>query len=201
MAVSRPLPLPRPRLLLSALLLLALQPLLVLAGIQELWWNITYVDDVNPDGLFPRRVVGVNNTWTPPPISVSTNDTLVVHAFNSLDQPTSLHHHGMFFNATSWYDGAVGISQCGIPPGKEFTYVVPINESGQWGTYWIHAHASGQYVDGLRAPLVLHPEKEVFTYDEEFTVVLGDWYHDQHSVLIKQFISIANPGGAEPVPG
>ena len=34
-----------------------------LAGIKELWWNVTYVDDVNPDGLFPRRVIGVNGTW------------------------------------------------------------------------------------------------------------------------------------------
>jgi iron transport multicopper oxidase len=55
-------------------------------------------------------------------------------------------------------------------------------------------------VDGLRAPLVLHPQEEVHAYDDEFTVVLGDWYHDDHSVLMQQFISIANPGGAEPVP-
>ena len=107
--------------------------------------------------------------------------------------------------------------------------MVPINSSGQWGTYWVHAHAGvsfkfrvsrhhfkfsidffffffdiltkGQYVDGLRAPLQIHPPTEVHSYDEEFTVILGDWYHDEHSVLIKQFINIANPGGAEPVPG
>ena len=88
-----------------------------------------------------------------------------------------------------------------IQISKHWLIFEAVNSSGQWGTYWVHAHASGQYVDGLRAPLVLHPEKEVFTYDEEFTVVLGDWYHDQHSELIKQFLSIANPGGAEPVPG
>lgn len=48
---------------------------------------------------------------------------------------------------------------------------------------------------------MLHPPTEVHSYDEEFTVILGDWYHDQHADLINQFISIANPGGAEPVPG
>lgn len=96
--------------------------------------------------------------------------------------------------------------------------MVPVNSSGQWGTYWVHAHSSvshvttvrrllintpkqGQYVDGLRAPLVLHPQAEVYVYDDEFTVVLGDWYHSEHSVLAKHFISIANPRGAEPVPG
>ncbi|TFY82857.1 hypothetical protein EWM64_g1163 [Hericium alpestre] len=164
-----------------------------LAGVHEVWWNITYVQDANPDGLFPRQVIGVNGTWPPPPIEVSTNDTLLVHAFNSLDEPMTLHHHGMFFNSTSWMDGAQGVSQCGIPPGQSWDYHVPVNESGQWGTYWIHSHAGGQYVDGLRTSLVLHPPKETHQYDEEFTVILGDWYHDQHHDLLDQFINVATP--------
>ncbi|KAA1476163.1 ferroxidase [Dentipellis sp. KUC8613] len=172
----------------------------VLAGVHEIWWNITYVEDANPDGLFPRRVIGVNGSWPIPPIEVSTNDSLLVHAFNSLDQPTTLHHHGMFFNSTTWMDGAQGVSQCGVPPGQSWDYVVPINSSGQWGTYWVHSHAGGQYVDGLRGPVVIHPPKEAHQYDEEFTIVLGDWYHDQHSDLLDEFVNVANPGGAEPVP-
>ncbi|EEB86684.1 hypothetical protein MPER_16273, partial [Moniliophthora perniciosa FA553] len=80
----------------------------VLAGVHEVWWNITYVEGVNPDGLAERRAIGVNGTWPPPPIEVSTNDSLVIHATNSLALPTSLHHHGMFFNSTSWMDGARG---------------------------------------------------------------------------------------------
>jgi iron transport multicopper oxidase len=32
------------------------------------------------------------------------------------------------------------------------------------------------------------------------SVVLGDWYHQEHDVLLKDFISVKNPGGAEPVP-
>ncbi|KAF9003375.1 Fet3 protein [Cyathus striatus] len=187
----------------SVLPSLALLPLLAapaLAGIHEIWWNITYVQNAIPDGLAERRVIGVNGTWPPPPVDVSSEDSLVVHVTNSLDQASTLHHHGMYFNATSWMDGAQGVSECGIPPGEKFDYVVPINSSGQWGTYWVHSHAGGQYVDGLRAPVVIHPPKEVHVYDEEFTVILGDWYHEEHAVLIKQFISIANPGGAEPVP-
>lgn len=42
-------------------LLVAAAP--ALAGVQELWWNITYVYNVNPDGLYPRRVIGINGTW------------------------------------------------------------------------------------------------------------------------------------------
>ena len=48
--------------------------------------------------------------------------------------------------------------------------------------------------------MVLRPEQEAHSYDAEYTVVLGDWYHQEHQILLKQFISIANPGGAEPVP-
>jgi iron transport multicopper oxidase len=36
---------------------------LVAAGVQDLLWDITYVEDINPDGLFPRRVIGVNGKW------------------------------------------------------------------------------------------------------------------------------------------
>ena len=34
-----------------------------LAGVQELWWNVTYVENANPDGLYERRVIGINGTW------------------------------------------------------------------------------------------------------------------------------------------
>jgi len=58
-------------------------------------------------------------------------------------------------------------------------------------------------VDGLRAPLLLHSPNETYAgyYDAEFTVVLGDWYHYEHTVLLEQFINLANPGGKEPIPG
>jgi iron transport multicopper oxidase len=61
----------------------------------------------------------------------------------------------------------------------------------------------GVYTDGLRTPLLLHSPNETYAghYDAEFTVVLSDWYHKEQPVLLKQFISIANPGGAEPIPG
>ena len=47
------------------------------------------------------------------------------------------------------YDPEEGDPDSGIPPGATFDYEVPINSSGQWGTYWVHAHAS---VRSLRSP-------------------------------------------------
>lgn len=37
-------------------------------------------------------------------------------------------------------------------------------------------------------------------YDEEVVITLSDWYHGLMQTLLPQFISIANPTGAEPVP-
>lgn len=44
--------------------LLAALPLAAVANaaIIEHWWNISYAM-ANPDGLFERRVIGVNGTW------------------------------------------------------------------------------------------------------------------------------------------
>lgn len=44
-------------------ILLLLLAVPAFAGVHEIWWNITYVENANPDGLFPRTVIGVNNTW------------------------------------------------------------------------------------------------------------------------------------------
>jgi iron transport multicopper oxidase len=113
--------------------------------------------------------------YRPPPVEINYGDTLLVHATNKLDVNTAVHHHGMFFNATSWFDGAVGVTQCGIPPGQTFTYEIDTVSGNQTGTYWYHSHFAGQYADGMRAPLIIHAQPEAHAYDEEYTVNLYDW--------------------------
>ncbi|GHJ88753.1 hypothetical protein NliqN6_5155 [Naganishia liquefaciens] len=171
------------------------------AAVVDYYWNITYAT-ANPDKLFERRVIGVNGTWPPPMIQVNQNDTVRVHAYNGLgDQSTALHTHGIYFNNTGYYDGPIGVTQCGIPPGESLTYEVPVDL--QHGTYWIHGHKQGQYADGLRAPFVITPaeQRTDITWDDEYTVVVGDWYHQENSWLVKnEFLTWSNPTGAEPVP-
>lgn len=72
----------------------------------------------------------------------------------------------------------------------------------QPGTYWYHSHNRGQYAEGLRGQLVVHDPKNPYLgqYDEEISLSLSDWYHDQMDVLLAQFITPINPTGAEPVP-
>ncbi|KAJ1937066.1 ferroxidase fet3 [Kickxella alabastrina] len=103
----------------------------------------------------------------------------------------------MYQNGTNYMDGPYMVTQCGIPPGGNMTYRIPIIQTG---TYWIHAHFSAQYVDGIRAPLILHNPEEPHKYDEDVVLTLEDWYHDGAAGLLKDFLSWKNPGGAEPVP-
>ncbi|CED83488.1 Multicopper oxidases [Phaffia rhodozyma] len=173
----------------------------VQAALIEHWWDITYAE-ANPDQMYERRVIGVNGTWPPPPVVATRGDIVRIHATNKISQPAALHAHGMFFNRTGYYDGPVGVTQCGIPVDASLTY--DIDTQYQQGTYWIHGHNLGQYTDGLRTPFIIHPNKETtrtdITWDHDFTAVVSEWYHEEHEQLLTEFMSIYNPTGAEPVP-
>ena len=93
-------------------------------------FNITWVT-ANPDGLLDRPVIGINGQWPIPHISVTKGDRLVVNVLNQLgNESTSLHFHGIYQNGSTEMDGAIGATQCSIPPGGSFIYnftVCPLN--------------------------------------------------------------------------
>lgn len=119
----------------------------------------------------------------------------------------TIHWHGIDQKNTTVMDGVQGITQCGIPPGKSFTYEFrPVN---QRGTFWYHAHQSVYYTDGLFGPIVcirrphavglapkresspltkllqvVHdPQEKVPKYDDEKVVFVGDHYHTYATVV------------------
>ncbi|KAK1655832.1 multicopper oxidase [Colletotrichum phormii] len=170
-----------------------------LAKTIELDWNIGWVL-TNPDGAFDKPTIGVNGQWPLPLIEATKGDRLVLTVHNHLgNASTSLHFHGLFQNGTNHMDGAVGVTQCAIPPGSSFTYDFKFD---QVGIYWYHAHNDGTYPEGLRGPLLIHDPKGPYEgkYDEELVLTLSDWYHQSTRTLIKELISVENPTGAEPVP-
>ncbi|OLN85725.1 Iron transport multicopper oxidase FET3-like protein 3 [Colletotrichum chlorophyti] len=170
-----------------------------LAKTIELDWNIGWVLS-NPDGAFDKPTIGVNGQWPLPLIEATKGDRLVLNVHNHLgNASTSLHFHGLFQNGTNHMDGAVGITQCAIPPGKSFTYDFKFD---QVGTYWYHAHNDGQYPEGLRGPLVIRDPEGPYQgkYDEELVITLSDWYHQPTKTLVNQLVNVENPTGAEPVP-
>ncbi|KAK1762020.1 iron transport multicopper oxidase FET3 [Phialemonium atrogriseum] len=160
-------------------------------------FNVSWVT-ANPDGLFERKVVGINGQWPLPVIEVDKGDRLVVNMYNGLgDKDASIHFHGMFQNGTNEMDGANMVTQCPIPPGSSFTYDFTVNQNG---TYWYHCHTDYCYPDGYRQALIVHDSHAPFEFDDEFTITLSDWYHDMLEDLSHGFMSVYNPTGAEPIP-
>lgn len=162
-------------------------------------FNVTWVNR-NPDGLYDRPVMGINNQWPIPALHVTKGERLVVTVRNFLgNETTSIHWHGLYQNGTAHMDGPPGVTQCEIPHGDHFVYDFTVDQPG---TYWFHSHTRGQYPDGLRAPLIVHDSEDPFKdeYDEELVLSFSDWYHDPMRSLLKSFVSVTNPTGAEPVP-
>lgn len=166
-----------------------------------LTWTIDYVT-VSPDG-FERRAIGVNKVFPPPAIELVIGDTLLLTIINNLSVPTSLHFHGLYQNNSNYMDGAAKITQCPVPPAANFTYQI---NAQQTGSYWIHSHMLGQYVDGLRSALIIHPLNDTLQQQSYIVGLSGtvefniDWYHLEHQPLMDQFQSIFNPTGKEPIP-
>ncbi|KAG0289678.1 hypothetical protein BGZ96_006803 [Linnemannia gamsii] len=112
---------------------------------------------------------------------------------------TAIHWHGMFQNGTNWMDGTSGVTQCPIPPGQSFTYNFTV--PNQWGTFWWHAHAGSQYVDGIVGPLIIHSpdEPHVDKYNQDLIMMVSDHYHTDSGSLVAWYLSTASEG-VEPVP-
>ena len=93
-------------------------------------------------GLVQRSVAGrtftsyaFNGQLPGPLLDVQQGATITVRYRNRLDQPSSVHWHGVRLENRS--DGAVGVTQRAVAPGETFTYTVKFPDAG---VYWYHPH-------------------------------------------------------------
>jgi iron transport multicopper oxidase len=147
-------------------------------------------------------MIGVNGKWPPPAIVLNYGDELILNVYNGLgNESSSIHFHGIFQNKTTFEDGPTFTTQCPIPPGNNFVYQFVAQ---QVGTYWWHGHHAGQYIDGLRGPLIIkNPSPPYGAVDNDVTLTLSDHYHEEAPDLIHYYQSVENTnanGGVEPVP-
>jgi FtsP/CotA-like multicopper oxidase with cupredoxin domain len=156
--------------------------------------------ELNPDGVY-RPMVLINATFPGPLIEVNEDDEIVVHVLNRAVNGTSIHWHGLYQNGSNWMDGTVGVTQCPIPPARDFTY--RFNVTGQSGTYYYHSHMGMQASDGLVGPLVIHArggEKgQKVPYGQDRVVMLSDHYYDFAADLLVRYLAPGNEN-EEPVP-
>ncbi|KAJ1963460.1 ferroxidase fet3 [Dipsacomyces acuminosporus] len=136
-------------------------------------WDVTYLTSNRGLDIPAKRGITVNGKFPIPPVEAAIGDTLILNVRNSLDVPTSLHAHGILQQGTNYYDGVSMTTECGIAPGANFTYRIPLKQAG---TYWIHGHHHEQLFEGLRIPLVVRNIVEPYRYDAEYSLAGEDWW-------------------------
>ena len=131
-------------------------------------WNILPEQQVEAYA-FNQQVPG-------PQIRVNEGDELRINVTNKLDDPTSVHWHGLIL--PNDMDGAADITQPPIEPGETFTYEFT---AGEAGTYFYHSHfePDRQQALGLYGALIVDPEDEsrdlAYDYDQEVVIMLQEW--------------------------
>ncbi|WP_275898201.1 copper resistance system multicopper oxidase [Halomonas binhaiensis] len=124
--------------------------------------------------------VTLNGTSPGPLIRLQEGQDAVLKVTNLLDEPSSIHWHGLILPANM--DGVPGVSFAGIAPRETFTYRFPVRQNG---TYWYHSHSGLQEQVGHLGPLIIDPETpEPIRYDREHVLLLSDWtYEDPMTVF------------------
>ncbi|KAK6936967.1 Multicopper oxidase, C-terminal [Dillenia turbinata] len=160
-------------------------------------WNVTY-GTISPLGV-PQRGILINGQFPGPNINSTTNNNVVVNVFNNLDEPFLITWSGVQHRKNSWQDGVLGTS-CPIPPGTNYTYHFQVKD--QIGSYAYFPstafHKASGGFGGLRVnsrDLIPVPFDRP---EDDFTVLVGDWFNKGHAGLKKQLDSgrtLSRPDG------
>jgi manganese oxidase len=124
--------------------------------------------EVEPGKVFDA--MAYNGMLPGPQINADLGDRVRVVLHNKLDQPTTLHFHGV--RVPNEMDGVPVITQDPVMPGESFTYEFTLKNSG---THMYHPHfnATEQITEGLLGAFVVHdPSDPEVAVDQ--TIVLND---------------------------
>ncbi len=118
-------------------------------------------------------IYAYNGQFPGPTLKVKQGSTFTVNVTNNIDVPTTIHWHGIRID--NKFDGAAGVTQEAIEPGKSFTYTVKVPDEGM---FWYHPHVREdmQQDMGLYANLWVTP-KDASLYgavDREEILMLDD---------------------------
>jgi len=135
-----------------------------------------YIKDslVNFSGKF-KRAIAVNGQIPMPTLEFTEGDTAELFVHNQLNEPTSLHWHGVFLPNKE--DGVPYLTQMPIAPHSVYTYKFPII---QHGTHWYHSHSGLQEQIGMYGSLIFHKNtktKKRLGIDDVPTIpiILSEW--------------------------
>ncbi|KAJ5575634.1 Multicopper oxidase type 2 [Penicillium sp. DV-2018c] len=143
---------------LKALMALAASGLVNLAWAKHVNFDLNLTWQMGaPDGNM-RPMIFMNEQFPGPELRLDQGDDVEFVVHNNMPYNTTVHFHGIEQLNTPWADGVPGLTQKPIQPGHSWTYRWTAT---QYGTYWYHAHARGDMMDGLYGPIWINPAPEV----------------------------------------
>lgn len=106
-----------------------------------------------------------------PLIKTRVGDRLIVHFKNELEQPTTVHWHGV--RVPIEMDGVPEISQPPVQTGESFTYDFVVRDAG---LFWYHPHvmSAAQVGFGLYGALLVEDADDGVGVADQLTMVLSD---------------------------
>ncbi|KAM1413573.1 hypothetical protein ACFX13_005528 [Malus domestica] len=147
-------------------------------------WNVTY-GTISPLGV-PQQAILINGQFPGPNINSTSNNNIVLNVFNNLDEPFLVTWNGVQQRKNSWQDGTLG-TMCPIAPGTNFTYRFQVKDQiGSYMYYPVTAmHRAAGGFGGLRINSRLLIPVPYADPEDEYTVMIGDWYTKSHTALKK----------------
>ncbi|BAD45494.1 putative multi-copper oxidase-related protein [Oryza sativa Japonica Group] len=148
-------------------------------------WEVSYVWGAPLGGVKKQEAIGINGQLPGPALNVTTNWNLVVNVRNGLDEPLLLTWHGVQQRKSPWQDG-VGGTNCGIPPGWNWTYQFQVKD--QVGSFFyapstaLHRAAGGYGAITINNRDVI-PLPFPLPDGGDITLFLADWYARDHRAL------------------
>lgn len=126
-------------------------------------------------GLF-INTWGYNGSTPGPTIIVNTGDNVILRVHNKLNEPTSIHWHGLI--VPNSMDGVPEIEPTPyIQPGEYFDYNFKIVNPE--GTYMYHSHVNSikQNFMGLMGSFIIENSKpkSTFKVDRDYSLLLQEW--------------------------
>lgn len=167
--------------------------------------TLTAADGMVPYNGGERWAMTYNGDITGPTIRVRPGDRLRITLINDLQEPTSLHTHGLHVNP----DGDGDNPFLTIAPGERHTYVYDIPRSQQPGTFWYHPHAHGLVakqvnlglegaiiVDGpVDAELAKATTERILVVTDPPLVTQDPWPVDGHSANVDMMTAMMGRSG------
>ncbi|KAH6794987.1 Cupredoxin superfamily protein [Perilla frutescens var. hirtella] len=143
---------------------------------------VSYIT-ASPLGV-PQQVIAINGKFPGPVINVTTNNNVVVNVRNKLDESLLMHWSGIQQRRSSWQDGLLG-TNCPIPPKWNWTYQFQVKD--QIGSFFYFPSLNFQRASGGFGNIIVNNRDIIpIPFDTPYgdiTLVIGDWYIQNHTAL------------------